>query len=166
MPSPATTRKWSAPWRTSADSCDAGPFAAYAPIDGVVVALLPVARFTSVQTGRVVPRTLIETLPNADILAEKLVERMYGGEVFEPRDIFDLTTAAHKDPAALEQALNCLNAQQRTKLADTMTALPKNWVRQSTRPLINPTPPCDAATLAARAIALLAPASESPGFRP
>ena len=43
-----------------------------------------------------------------------------------------------------------------------MTALPGNRVRQSATPLIDPTPPCDAAAPAARAIALLTPASPAP----
>ena len=53
----------------------------------------------------------------AEILARKLVLRMYGNGEFVSRDFYDLCTASERDGASLERALSTLSSDKRDEIA-------------------------------------------------
>ena len=55
--------------------------------------------------------------PVAEILARKLVLRMYGNGEFVSRDFYDLCTAAERDGASLERALSALPFDKRDEIS-------------------------------------------------
>ncbi len=123
------------------DAKDGGSFvdqiASFCRIAGIEVTILPAAALIGATTGMVVPNTTIETESTADILAAKLVHRMCGAGVFEPRDLFDLTAATQHDADALRQALGLLSDVQKAEISAALALLPKRWASFSDKPLIS-----------------------------
>ncbi len=111
--------------------------ASFCHIAGIEVTILPSAALIGSPTGRVVPNTTIETESTADILAAKLVHRMCGAGVIEPRDLFDLVAAERYDPNALREALGLLSDMQMTELSAALAMLPKRWASFSDKPLFS-----------------------------
>lgn len=120
---------------------DGGSFvdqiACFCRIGGIEITILPTAALIGATTGMVVPNTIIETESTADILAGKLVHRMCGAGVFEPRDLFDLAAAAQHDADALRQALGLLSEVQKAEISAALAVLPKRWAYLSDKPLIS-----------------------------
>ena len=125
---------------TIADGTEGGAsfvdqIASFCHIAGIEVTILPSAALIGSPTGSVVPNTTIETESTADILAAKLVHRMCGAGVIEPRDLFDLAAAERYDPNALREALGLLSDMQMTELSAALAMLPKRWASFSDKPL-------------------------------
>ena len=114
---------------------DTAPFvdqvATFSRIDQTEVTILPAIALIGTRTGRFVPHTTIETESSADILAGKLVHRLCGAGVVEPRDLFDLLAAEHHDPLALRQAVGLLSDIQRDEISATLLMLPRKWASVS-----------------------------------
>ena len=112
--------------------------ATYTRIDGVEVTVLPTVALIDGGSGRYVPGTRVETLTNAEILAGKLVHRMCGAGIAEPRDLYDLALAAARDPAPLQRALEVLTTAQRAEIGAMIEMLPRDWTSLSPeRPLLD-----------------------------
>ena len=111
--------------------------ASFSCVDGTEVTILPAVALVGTKTGNFVPNTDIETESTADILAGKLVHRMCGAGVIEPRDLFDLVAAERHDPTALREAVSLLSNTQRAEISATLAMLPKRWVSFSDQPLLS-----------------------------
>ena len=116
--------------------------ATYTRIEGVEVTILPAVTLVQPSgSGKFVPETAVETLTSAEILAGKLVHRLHGGGIAEPRDIYDLAMALEHDPLALRQAIAVLSESQRREVVAMIEMLPKGWAMSSPeRPLLNADP--------------------------
>ena len=116
--------------------------ATFARIEGVEVTILPAATLVqSSGSGKFVPGTAVETLTSAEILAGKLVHRLHGAGIAEPRDVYDLAIAQEHDAAALRQAIAALTASQRREVVAMIEMLPRSWATSSPeRPLLNAEP--------------------------
>ena len=116
--------------------------ATYTRIEGVEVTILPAATLAHPSgSGKFVPGTAVETLTSAEILAGKLVHRLTGAGIAEPRDIYDLAMAREHDPVALRQAVAALTANQRKEVAVMIELLPSNWAASSREhPLLDADP--------------------------
>ncbi|MDE0691265.1 MAG: nucleotidyl transferase AbiEii/AbiGii toxin family protein [Gammaproteobacteria bacterium] len=116
--------------------------ATYTRIECVEVTILPAATLVHPSgSGKFVPGTAVETLTSAEILAGKLVHRLTGAGIAEPRDIYDLAMAREHDPVALRQAVAALTANQRKEVAVMIELLPSNWADSSReRPLLDADP--------------------------
>ena len=110
--------------------------ATYARIGGTEVTILPAIRHLGERTFRYVPETGIETWSNADILAGKLLHRIYEGGVVEPRDLYDVAAAARHDPAALRKATHVLTPRQQHAVRSRLALLPEHWADASDKPLL------------------------------
>ncbi len=114
---------------------DTGPFvdqiAAFSLIQGTEVTVLPVVPLIASRTHRFVPGTGIETFSNEDILAGKLVHRLCGAGVAEPRDLYDLVAAERYGPNAQRQAVDLLTDTQLNEISATLLMLPDNWASPS-----------------------------------
>ena len=111
--------------------------ASFCLISGIEVTILPAVALIGSPTGRVVPDTAIETESTADILAAKLVHRMCGAGVIEPRDLFDLLAAERYDPNALSEAMGLLSNIQKKEVSAALAMLPKRWASFSDKPLFS-----------------------------
>ena len=111
--------------------------ASFCHVAGIEVTILPSAALIGSPTGSVVPNTTIETESTADILAAKLVHRMCGAGVIEPRDLFDLVAAERYDPNALREAMGLLSDIQKTEISAALAMLPKHWASFSDKPLFS-----------------------------
>ena len=116
--------------------------ATYTRIEGVEVAILPAATLVQPSgSGKFVPGTAVETLTSAEILAGKLVHRLHGAGIAEPRDIYDLAMAQEHDAPALRQAIAALTQNQRGEVVAMLEMLPQTWASSSReRPLLNADP--------------------------
>lgn len=88
------------------------------------------------RTGARVSGTGIETWSSADILAAKLLHRLCGAGLAEPRDLYDLAAAEHHDPEALRLAVSLLTRRQLQRAEAILRMLPGNWLDQTDKPLI------------------------------
>lgn len=127
---------------TIADSVEEGAsfvdqIASFCHVAGIEVTILPAAALIGSPTGRVVPNTTIDTESTADILAAKLVHRMCGAGVIEPRDLFDLAAAERYDPNALHEAMGLLSDIQKAEISTALAMLPKRWASFSDKPLFS-----------------------------
>ena len=87
------------------------------------------------------PGTAVETLTSAEILAGKLVLRLHGAGIAEPRDVYDLAMAQEHDAPALRQAIAALTAGQRREVVAMIEMLPRSWAASSCeRPLLDADP--------------------------
>ena len=120
---------------------EAEPFvdqiATFSYINGTEVTILPAVALVGSKTGYVVPNTDIETESTADILAGKLVHRICGGGVIEPRDMFDIVTAEQRDPSALRAAVSLLSDTQRASISANIAMLPRRWASVADKPLLS-----------------------------
>ena len=94
-----------------------------------------------------------------EILARKLLLRMYRNGEFVVRDFYDVVTAADQAPPALEAALVVLKDDQRREIADEITRLGARLGRgiiNLGRPLLDVCRPDWLPTLANRAAVLIA----------
>ena len=94
-----------------------------------------------------------------EILARKLLLRMYRNGDFVVRDFYDVVTAAELAPQALEAARAVLTDDQRREIADEITRLGARMGRGITNPgrkLNDPHRPDWLPTLASRAAVLIA----------
>ena len=116
--------------------------ATYTRIGGVEVTILPAATLVQPSgSGRFVPGTAVETLTSAEILAGKLVHRLTGAGIAEPRDIYDLAMAREHDAPALRQAIAALSTSQRGEVVAMIEMLPRSWATSSREhPLLNADP--------------------------
>ena len=116
--------------------------ATYTRIEGVEVTILPAANLVQPSgSGKFVPGTAVETLTNAEILAGKLVHRLHGAGIAEPRDIYDLAMAQEHDASALRKAIAALTQNQRSEVVAMLEMLPQTWATSSRgRPLLNADP--------------------------
>ena len=108
----------------------------YVEIGSVETTVVPAFRAVGQRTHRHVPGTSVETWSSADILAGKLIHRIYGKGVAEPRDLYDLATAAHRDGNALRQAVRTLSRRERRLVCGQLDLLPASWADASTKPLL------------------------------
>lgn len=109
---------------------------AYAVVDNTEVTLLPVEPPLAERTRARLPGTNIETWSSADILAAKLLHRLCGAGLAEPRDLYDLAAAAHHDALALQQAVGLLTPRQRQRAEAVLRMLPGNWLDLTDKPLL------------------------------
>ena len=109
--------------------------AVYTRIDNIEVTILPAVRQIEERTLQYVPGTGIETWSSANILAGKLLHRLYGGGVVEPRDLYDIATAAHRDPDALRDAVAVLTPRQLRAVCRRLVMLPEHWADSQASPL-------------------------------
>ena len=110
--------------------------AVYTKIHNIEVTILPAVRHIAERTLQYVPGTGIETWSNANILAGKLLHRIYEGGVVEPRDLYDIAAAAHRDPDALREAVGVLTARQQHAVRSRLALLPERWADASDKPLL------------------------------
>ena len=127
---------------TVADDIEGGAsfvdqIASFCHIAGIEVTILPSVALIDSPTGCVVPNTTIETESTADILAAKLVHRMCGAGVIEPRDLFDLLAAERYDPNALREAMSLLSNIQKKEISAALAMLPKRWSLASDKSLFS-----------------------------
>ncbi len=109
---------------------------AYAVVENTEVTLLPVEPPVDERTRARLPGTSIETWSSADILAAKLLHRLCGAGLAEPRDLYDLAAAEHHDPFALRQAMGMLTRRQRQRAEAVLRMLPGNWLDLTDKPLL------------------------------
>lgn len=64
--------------------------AAYTTVQGTEVTILPTEPPLGIATRERIGGTQIESWSSADILASKLIHRICGGGIVEPRDLYDL----------------------------------------------------------------------------
>ena len=74
---------------------------------------------------------------SADILAGKLVHRLGGAAVVEPRDLFDLLVAERHDPNALRQATGLLTRNQLAEISAMLLMLPRKWASISEKQVLS-----------------------------
>ena len=110
--------------------------AIYARIGNIEVTILPAVRHIAERTLQYVPGTGIETWSSANILAGKLLHRVYEGGVVEPRDLYDIAAATHRDPDALREAVAVLTARQQHAVRSRLALLPERWADASDKPLL------------------------------
>ena len=110
--------------------------AVYARISNIEVTILPAVRHIAGRTLQYVPGTGIETWSSANILAGKLLHRVYEGGVVEPRDLYDIAAATHRDPDALREAVAVLTARQQHAVYSRLALLPERWADASDKPLL------------------------------
>ncbi len=115
--------------------------ATHTRIGGVEITILPAATLVQPSgSGRFVPGTAVQTLTSAEILAGKLIHRLHGAGIAEPRDLYDLAMAQEHDPGALRQAVAALSANQCREVAAMIEMLPSNWAASRERPLLDADP--------------------------
>ena len=127
--------------RIADDAVDGEPFvdlvATYCRVGGTEVTILPAAPLIDDNPGRCVPGTTVRTESTADILAGKLVHRMGGAGVVEPRDVFDIVAAERHDPAALRRAVGLLTDAQLKAICATLLMLPARWDAGPEKPVLS-----------------------------
>ena len=118
------------------------PLALYAEIRGVETTVLPAAALTRrLMTKGEGPDALVAPVAlqtNAEILAKKLLHRLFEGEVAEVRDIYDLAAAQEMDRAALRVACAVLPERALASIVALVSALPSGWGRVTNKPLLSP----------------------------
>ena len=115
------------------------PLALYAEIRGVETTVLPAAALTRrpVAKGEG-PDAPVALQTNAEILAKKLLHRLFEGEVVEVRDVYDLAAAQEMDQAALRVACAVLPERALASVAAMVSASPPGWGRVTNKPLLSP----------------------------
>ena len=128
--------------RRVADDEDEGePFvdlvATFSRIGGTEVTILPATPLLDERSERCVPGTTVRTESTADILAGKLVHRLGGAGVAEPRDLFDLVAAERHDPTALRRAVGLLTGAQLQEISAMLLMLPPRWDLTTDKPVLS-----------------------------
>lgn len=82
---------------------------------------------------------------NAEILARKLAYRMLGSPGFIAGDLYDLAVARRHDAEGLATALDTLPRDNIVSLQRVLRAIDQDHLNTSTRPLLRPTHPHEAA---------------------
>ena len=111
--------------------------ATFSRIEGTEITLLPAVPLVGLETGHRVPGTSVATDSSADILAGKLVHRLGGAAVVEPRDLFDLLVAERHDPNALRQATGLLTRNQLAEISAMLLMLPRKWASISEKQVLS-----------------------------
>ena len=111
--------------------------ATFCRIEGTEVTILPAAALLEDRSERRVPGTSVRTDSTADILAGKLVHRLGGTGVVEPRDLFDIVAAERHDPTALRRAVGLLSDVQIRGVCATLLTLPPRWDVTTDRPVLS-----------------------------
>ena len=115
------------------------PLALYAEIRGLETTVLPAAALTRRPVADAdVPDAPVALQTNAEILAKKLLHRLFEGEVAEIRDIYDLAAAQEMDRAALRVACAVLPERALASVAAMVSVLPSGWGRVTNKPLLSP----------------------------
>lgn len=127
--------------RVADDEEEGEPFvdlvATYSRVGGTEVTILPVTPLLDELSGRRVPGTTVRTESTADILAGKLVHRLGGAGVVEPRDLFDIVAAERHDPTALRRAVGLLTSTQIKEISATLLMLPSRWDLTTDKPVLS-----------------------------
>ena len=110
--------------------------ALYAEIRGVETTVLPAAALTRRPVAKDEGPVALQT--NAEILAKKLLHRLFEGEVVEVRDVYDLAAAQEMDQAALRVACTVLPERALASIAAMVSVLPSGWGRVTNKPLLSP----------------------------
>ncbi len=140
-----TVREHGAPMerelRRVADEEEGEPFvdlvATFSRVGGTEVTILPAAPLLDDRSERCVPGTTVRTESTGDILAGKLVHRLGGAGVAEPRDLFDLVAAERHDPTALRRAVGLLTELQVREISATLLMLPPRWEPTTDKPVLS-----------------------------
>ena len=106
-------------------------------VGGTEVTILPAAPLIDEPSGWRVPGTTVRTESTADILAAKLVHRLSGAGVVEPRDLFDIVAAERHDPMALQRAVALLTDVQINGICATLLTLPRRWDVRTDKPVLS-----------------------------
>lgn len=127
--------------RVADDEEEGEPFvdlvATFSRIGGTEVTILPAAPLLDERSERHVPGTTVRTESTADILAGKLVHRLGGAGVVEPRDLFDIVAAERHDPTALRRAVDLLGDVQVRGICATLLTLPPRWDVTTDKPVLS-----------------------------
>lgn len=111
--------------------------ATFSRVGDTEVTILPAAPLLDESSGRHVPGTTVRTESTGDILAGKLVHRLGGAGVVEPRDLFDLVAAERHDPTALRRAVGLLTDLQVQEISATLLMLPPRWELTTDKPVLS-----------------------------
>lgn len=126
--------------RVADDEEEGEPFvdlvATFSRVGGTEVTVLPAAPLLDERSERRVPGTKVRTESTADILAGKLVHRLGGAGIVEPRDLFDLAAAERHDPMALRRAVGLLTGTQLQGICATLLTLPPRWDVATDKPVL------------------------------
>lgn len=110
------------------------PIALYAEIGGVETTVLPCAPLTgSPVTSRKVPGTMMAVQSTAEILAKKILHRLYEAEVAEVRDLYDIAVAQRLAPQALQAARSVLPSRALAAVSAMVRSLPDGWSRTTNK---------------------------------
>ena len=127
--------------RIADDDEEGEPFvdfvATFCRVGGTEVTILPAAPLIDEPSGRRVPGTTVPTESTVDILAAKLVHRLSGAGVVEPRDLFDIVAAERHDPMALQRAVGLLSDVQINGICATLLTLPRRWDVRTDKPVLS-----------------------------
>lgn len=127
--------------RVADDEEEGEPFvdlvATFSRVGGTEVTILPATPLLDERSERRVPGTTVRTESTADILAGKLVHRLAGAGVVEPRDLFDILAAERYDPTALQRAVGVLTSAQIKEISATLLMLPPRWDLTTDKPVLS-----------------------------
>lgn len=110
--------------------------ATFSRVGGTAVTILPAGPLLDAPSDRRVPGTNVWTESTADILAGKLVHRLGGAGIVEPRDLFDLAAAERHDPMALRRAVGLLTGARLQGICATPLTLPPRWDVATDKPVL------------------------------